>query len=43
MYGKQIENVQNFKYLVAMLTDNGNSKKAILIRLATAVTALVKL
>ena len=43
MYSKQIENVQNFKYLRAMLTDTGNSKKQIRIRLATAVTALVKL
>ena len=43
MYGKQLENVQNFKYLGAMLTDTGNSKKEIQIRLATAVTALVKL
>ena len=43
MYGKQIENVQNFNYLRAMLTNTGNSKKEILIRLATAVTALFKL
>ena len=41
--GKQLENVQNFKYLGAMLTDTGNSKKEIRIRLATAVTVLVKL
>ena len=27
MYGKQIENVQNFKYLGAMFTETGNSKK----------------
>ena len=27
MYCKQLENVQNFKYLGTMLTDNGNSKK----------------
>ena len=26
MYGKQIENIQNFKYLWAMLTDTRNSK-----------------
>ena len=39
---KQLENVQNFKYLEAMLTDTGNSKKEIRI-LATAVTVLVKL
>ena len=46
MYGKYIENVQHFKYLRAialMLTDTGNSKKEILIRLETAVTAQVKL
>ena len=42
MYGKQIENLQNFKYMRAMLTDTGNSKKEIRIRLATAVTAQVK-
>ena len=29
MYGKQIENLQNFKYMRAMLTDTGNSKKEI--------------
>ena len=27
MYDKQIENVENFKYLGAMLTNSGNSKK----------------
>ena len=44
MYGEQLENVQHFKYLGAMLTDTGNSKrKEIRIRLATAVTVLVKL
>ena len=26
MYDKQIENVEHFKYLVAMLTNSGNSK-----------------
>ena len=43
MYGKYTENVQNFKYLGSMLTDTGNSKKGIRIRLTTAVTSLVKL
>ena len=43
MYGKQIENAQNFKYLREMHTDTGNSKKEIRIRLATAVTALLTL
>ena len=33
-YGKQLENVQ-ILYLEAMLTDTGNSKKKIQIRLAT--------
>ena len=34
MYGKQIENVENFKYLGGeMLTDTGNSKKVILKKL----------
>ena len=43
MYGKQLENIQNFKYLGAMPTDTGNSKKEIRIRLATTVTVLAKL
>ena len=43
MYNKQIENVEHFKYLGAMLTNSGNSKIEIRIRLATAVSALVKL
>ena len=43
MYDKQIENVEHFKYLGAMLTNSGNSKIEIRIRLATAVSALVKL
>ena len=43
MYDKQIENVEHFKYLGAMLTNSDNSKIEIRIRLATAVSALVKL
>ena len=43
MYDKQIENVEHFKYLGAMLTNSGNSKIEIRIRLATAISALVKL
>ena len=43
MYNKQIKNVEHFKYLGAMLMNSGNSKIEILIRLATAVSALVKL
>ena len=43
MYDKQIENVEFFKYLGEMLTHSGNSKNEIRIRLATAVSALVKL
>ena len=43
MYGKQIENVQNFKYLGEIFTETGNSKKEIRIRLAKADTELVKL
>ena len=43
MYDKHIENVEHFKYLGAMLTNSGNSKIEIRIRLATAVSALVKL
>ena len=43
MYDKQIENVENFKYIRAMLTNSGNSKNEIRIRLATAVPPLVKL
>ena len=42
-YDKQIENVEHFKYLGAMLTNSGNSKNEIRIRLATAVSALSKL
>ena len=43
MYDKQFENVEYFKYLGAMLTNSSNSKNEIRIRLATAVSALVKL
>ena len=43
MYDKQIENVEYFKYLGVMLTNSGNSNIEIRIRLATAVSALVKL
>ena len=43
MYDKQIANLEHFKYLGAMLTNYGNSKIEIRIRLATAVSALVKL
>ena len=43
MYDMQIKNVEHFKYLGAMLTNSGNSKIEIRIRLATAVSALVKL
>ena len=43
MDDKQIENVENVKYLGAMLTNSGNSKNEIRIRLTTAVSALVKL
>ena len=43
MYDKLIENVEHFKYLGAMLTNSGNSKNEIRIRLATAVSALLKL
>ena len=35
MYDKQIENVEYFKYLGAMLTNSGNSTIEIRIRLAT--------
>ena len=43
MYNKQIENVEHFKYLGAMLTNSGNSKIERNIRLAMAVSALEKL
>ena len=43
IYGKQIENVHNFKYLGEILTNTGNSKKEFRMRLETAVTALVTL
>ena len=44
MYDKQIENVEYFKYLGAMLTNSGNSKNEIRIILSiSAVSALVKL
>ena len=43
MYVNNIENVEHFKYLGAMLTNSGNSKIEIRIRLATAVSALLKL
>ena len=33
MYDKQIENVEHFKYLGAMLTNSGNSKNEIRIRI----------
>ena len=40
MYDKQIEHVEHVKYLGAMLTNSGNSKNEIRIRLATEVSAL---
>ena len=43
MYDKQIENVEHFKYLGVILTNSGNIKNEIRIRLATEVSALVKL
>ena len=43
MYNKQIENVEHFKYLGEILTNSGNSKIEIRIRLATSVSALVQL
>ena len=43
IYDKQIENVEHFKYLGAMLTNSDKSKNEIRIRLATVVSALVKL
>ena len=36
MYNKQIENVEHFKYFGAMLTNSGNSKIEIRIRLSTS-------
>ena len=43
MYDKQIENVEHFRYLGAILTNSDKSKNEIRIRLATAVSALAKL
>ena len=43
LYDKQIENVEHFKYLGAMLMNSGNSKIEIRIRLATEMSSLVKL
>ena len=43
MYDNHIENMEHFKYLGAMPRNSGNSKNEIRIRLATAVSALVKL
>ena len=43
MYGKALENVFNFKYLGATLSDDATSKKEIRIKLATATSVLVKL
>ena len=43
MYGKALENVSNFKYLGATLSDDATSKKEICIRLATATSVMVKL
>ena len=42
MYDKLIENMEHFKYLGEMITNSGNSKIEIRIRLATAVSALEK-
>ena len=42
MYDKHIENVEHLKYIGAMITNCGNSKNEIRIRLATAVSSLVK-
>ena len=43
MYDKQIENMEHFKYLGSILTNSRNSKNELHIRLATAVSALLKL
>ena len=43
MYGKALENVSNFKYLGATISDDAASKKEIRIRLATATSVMVKL
>ena len=43
MYGKYLENVSNFKYLGATLSDDATSTKEIRIRLATATSVMVKL
>ena len=43
MYDKQIENVEHFIYLGAMLMNSDNYKIEIRIILATVVSALVKL
>ena len=43
MYGKALNNVYNFKYLGATLSDDATSKKEIRIRLATATSVMVKL
>ena len=43
MYGKALENVSNFKYLGATLSDDSTSKKEIRIILATATSVMVKL
>ena len=43
MYGKALDNVSNFKYLGATLSDDAPSKKEIRIRLVTATSVMVKL
>ena len=43
MYGKALENVSNFNYLGATISDDATSKKEIRIRLATATSVMVKL
>ena len=43
MYSKALENVSNFKYLGATLSDDATSKKEIRIRLAMATSVMVKL
>ena len=42
LYGELLENVKNFKYLGAMLTGNGKSKKEILIKIATVTTEMLR-
>ena len=43
LYGEQLDNVNTFKHIGMMLTENGTSKKEIFIRLAAATVVVVRM